>query len=154
MSGWKAAGYWFVSLTWGLPMTLLGAVAALALLVTGHRPKRFYYNVYFEVGRNWGGSEMGGFFVVNREPSPHILQHEAGHGLQNLMFGFLTPFIVCIPSAARYWIRRWKRKRGKRLLKPYDSVWFEAQATALGKKYFPAEPQTPVSGGNFSQNCT
>ncbi len=135
----KGIGYWFVSLTWGLPMTLLGAIGTLALLVTGHKPKRFHYNIYFEVGKGWGGSEFGGFFFVNRDPSLHVRQHEAGHGLQNLMLGVFMPFVVCIPSAVRYWYREFLVRSGKKQyfeLPAYDSIWFEGWATRLGETYF------------------
>ena len=32
--------FWVLSLTWGLPMTLFGVVVAIALIVTGYKPKR------------------------------------------------------------------------------------------------------------------
>ena len=51
----RTAGYWLVSLTWGSIMTLLGAVIALGMLLTGHRPGRLGPNVYFEVGCGWAG---------------------------------------------------------------------------------------------------
>ena len=38
-------------------MTLVGCLVAFALMVTGHRPHRFHYFIYFEVGENWGGFE-------------------------------------------------------------------------------------------------
>lgn len=120
-------------------MTLLGAVIALVMIVTGHKPKRFHYNIYFEIGSGWGGSEFGAFMLVNKNPSQHLLQHEAGHGLQNLMLGFIMPFLVCIPSAIRYWYRKIVVKTGKKRsseLPAYDSVWFEGWATHLGEKYF------------------
>ena len=60
----KAIMFWLLSLTWGALMTLCGGVVALALLVTGHKPKRFHYLIYFEVGSGWGGFELGAFFVV------------------------------------------------------------------------------------------
>lgn len=44
----KAIMFWLLSLTWGALMTLCGGVVALALLVTGHKPKRFHYLIYFE----------------------------------------------------------------------------------------------------------
>lgn len=69
----KAIMFWLLSLTWGALMTLCGGVVALALLVTGHKPKRFHYLIYFEVGSGWGGFELGAFFVVNKNPSLHIL---------------------------------------------------------------------------------
>ena len=47
------------------------------------------------------------------------------------------PFIVCIPSAIRYWYRNIKVSFGKDL-QPYDSIWFEGQATTLGLKYIEA----------------
>lgn len=89
----KGILFWVLSLSWGLPMTLFGAICAFALLVTGHKPQRFHYFVYFEVGSGWGGFEAGGFFFVNKHPSQHIKQHESGHGLQNIMLGVLMPFL-------------------------------------------------------------
>ncbi len=111
-----------------------------ALLVTGHKPKRFHSNIYFEVGTGWGGFKAGGFFFVNKNPSLHLRQHESGHGIQNLMLGVFMPFIVSIPSAIRYWYREYLTRSGKRKsneLPAYDSIWFEGWATKLGEKYFP-----------------
>jgi len=123
-------------------MTLIGAVAALVLLATGHKPKTFHGLVYFEVGRGWGGVELGAFFVVNKGAGASIKRHESGHGVQNIILGPLMPFVICIPSAARYWYREWvvatKRKKASDL-PPYDSIWFEGWATALGNKYFKTE---------------
>lgn len=137
MKTFKTIIFWFLSLTWGLPMTLMGAVVALALLITGHKPKRFHHSIYFEVGENWGGFEAGGFFFTDKTPSLHTKQHESGHGLQNIVLGPLMPFVVSIPSAIRYWYRRIKQKRNPSvILPPYDSIWFEGQATRLGEKYF------------------
>ena len=133
----KAIGFWLVSLTWGSPMTLYGAAVALALLVSGHRPRLFRYFVCFEVGEHWGGFEAGGFFVVNRGAGDALKQHEAGHGLQNLLFGPLMPFVVSIPSAIRYWVRRAKIRRGEGgALKPYDAIWFERLATQWGARCY------------------
>lgn len=39
--------FWVLSLTWGLPMTLFGVVVAIALIVTGHKPKRYRCLIYF-----------------------------------------------------------------------------------------------------------
>ena len=62
----KAVLFWLASLTWGLPMTLVGIVCAIALLITGHRPHRFHYFVYFEVGTGWGGFEAGLFLLLQQ----------------------------------------------------------------------------------------
>ena len=135
----KAVLFWLASLTWGLPMTLVGIVCAIALLITGHRPHRFHYFVYFEVGTGWGGFEAGCFFFCNKHASLHIKQHESGHGLQYIMLGVLMPFIVSIPSCIRYWHREILVRSGKKKysdLPDYDAAWFEGWATKLGSKFF------------------
>ena len=106
-------GYWALSCTWGVIMTLIGAITALVLIVAGNKPKIFHYNVYFEVGRAWGGVNFGGFFFVNQNASLSTKQHEAGHGLQNIVFGVLMPFVVAIPSAVRCLIRGYNQKTKK-----------------------------------------
>ena len=111
----KAAGYWLVSLTWGGLMTWTGAFIALAMLLSRHAPKKLGPNVYFEVGLGWGGMEYGAFFFVARDASERTRLHEAGHGIQNLVLGPLMPFLVCIPSALRYWMRNCKSLAGKRI---------------------------------------
>ena len=111
----RTAGYWLVSLTWGGVMTLLGAVIALGMLLSGHAPKKLGPNVYFEAGIGWGGMEYGAFFFVSKDASGRTRLHEAGHGIQNLVLGPLMPFLVCIPSALRYWMRNCKTLAGKRV---------------------------------------
>lgn len=111
----RTAGYWLVSLTWGGVMTLLGAVIALGMLLSGHAPKKLGPNVYFEAGLGWGGMEYGAFFFVSKDASEETRLHEAGHGIQNLVLGPLMPFLVCIPSALRYWMRNCKSLAGKRI---------------------------------------
>ena len=129
--------YWIVSLTWGGLMTFIGLIVALVLLVTGHKPYRFGYTFYFKVGKSWGGLELGGLFITDSNPSLHTLCHEHGHGLQNLWWGPLFPFVIGIPSAIRYWYREIKYyKKGKQPPTTYDSIWFEGQASRLGEKYF------------------
>lgn len=96
--------YWLIQCTWGLPMTLIGAIAALGLLISGHKPKHLGPTVYFEVGESWGGLELGGFFLCDKHSPLETKYHECGHSLQNMIWGPLMPFVVCIPSAARYWL--------------------------------------------------
>lgn len=127
--------YYVLAITWGLPLTLIGGLVALVLLATGHRPKRFGWCLYFEVGTGWGGLELGLIFLCQKNAPYDTKAHEFGHSIQNCFFGPLMIFIVSIPSAIRYWVRIWKTKRGEKNLPPYDSIWFEGQATQLGKKY-------------------
>lgn len=130
--------FWLISFTWGLPMTLLGAVIAFVLSSCGYERKNFHGLIYYNVGESWGGFNCGGFFFVDKNTPLETMQHEAGHGIQNLMFGWFEPFIA-IASAIRYWYRRYQtevKKVPHDSLPDYDSIWFEGQATALGKKYF------------------
>lgn len=130
--------FYLLSFTWGLPMTLLGCIVAMVLLVVGHKPKKYGYCWYFEVGESWGGLELGAIFLVGKYTSEHTKKHEHGHGIQNCWFGFLMPFVICIPSATRYWYREYLLRSGKRKyseLPDYDSIWFEGQASKLGYKF-------------------
>ena len=127
-----------LSFTWGLPVSLAGAVWSLALLLTGHRPKRFGSCLRFELGRGWGGANFGWVFFTQENPSLALMQHEHGHGVQNILLGPLMPFLVCLPSTLRYHYRNLvTRLRPGKALPPYDSIWFEGWATRLGAKYFP-----------------
>ncbi len=131
--------FWALSLTWGLPLTAIGLVTALILILSGRRPKKWGCCLYFEVGENWGGLEMGPIFLVNREPREELLTHEMGHGLQNIRFGVLMLPLVTIPSAIRYHFRRHRIRSGHPPKTPYSAIWFEAQAERLGDRYWKAE---------------
>lgn len=194
MTKLKTVLYWLWSCTWGCIMTVIGAVVALGLLITGHKPKVFHYNVYFAFGRGWGGVNFGAFFFLSAWSPDSTKQHEAGHGLQNLIYGPLMPFVVAIPSAFRCLLRDctytgkkivagvitsisaalgiaavvcgnvygivalivigalfaiyagiiaiWAFKReipqyAGGAYVPYDSIWFEADATRRGETAFP-----------------
>lgn len=136
--------FWLLSFTWGLPVTLVGALIAIVLLIAGHKPHRFYQNVYFCFGKGGWGFEAGPFFFLSTDAadSLYMKQHESGHGLQNIMFGPLMPFLVSIPSCIRFWYREWLVNSGRKKyneLSEYDSAWFEGMATKLGKKYYKEE---------------
>ena len=124
-----------LSLTWGLPMTLIGAAVALIMLAKGHKPKRWRGCVYFTTGGSWGGISLG-LFILTSKDNEGTKSHELGHSIQNVRYGPLMPFIVGIPSAARYLYREIRYHR-KGLTPPtaYDAVWFEREATELGKRY-------------------
>lgn len=105
--------YYILNCTWGCIMTLIGAVVALALLCVGKKPLRHAGCTYFNVGKSWGGMELGCFFLTDSHDSEHTKNHEFGHSLQNCLWGPLFPFVVCIPSAIRYWLREFKTQKGK-----------------------------------------
>lgn len=129
---------WFISCTWGGMLSFCGIIVMTFLLCRGYKPKGYMGFVYFEVGKRWGGINLGPVFVVNRYASEHILKHELGHGLQNIVYGWLMPFLVAIPSVSR---ARWRQRiystdyaRYIKLPK-YEDVWFERQATEWGYRF-------------------
>lgn len=116
-------------------MNIFGALCLFAAWITGEKIYRCgpYVYAYSKFCKNCA-FEAGMFFILGygcESSAPH----EMGHGIQNMMFGLLMPFIVSIPSAVRFWIREYKSKKGE-VLPPYDSVWFEHTATVWGHKYF------------------
>ena len=131
--------FYLLSVTWGLPMTLIGYIAAFCVMATNPeiRPLKWGGCQYFVIGKNWGGVSLGTFIFVCRDYDDSLLNHEFGHAIQNCRYGPLFPFIVAIPSATRYWyqeivIRLGLKKQSE--LPEYDSIWFEKEATDLGNE--------------------
>ena len=60
----KKTAFNILSWTWGLPLTLIGLIAAIVLIASGHKPHRFGYCIYFNIGKWWGGQELGFFSCV------------------------------------------------------------------------------------------
>ena len=146
----KAIMFWLLSLTWGALMTLCGGVVALALLVTGHKPKRFHYLIYFEVGSGWGGFELGAFFVVNKNPSLHILQHESGHGLQNIMLGVFMPLSSVFPLVFAIGGASTKYEKGSATLyRPTIEYGLKVGQPASAKNILIDKTKTPSQEGVF-----
>lgn len=84
-----------------------------------------------------GAFSCGPFTVTPPYQSRGLLSHEAGHAIQNIMYGPLMPFIVSLPSVIRFYHRaRIQKKNPQAQLSDYDSIWFEAQATKLGIRHF------------------
>lgn len=127
--------YYILSLSWGLPMTLVGIIVSLTLILLGYKPKKFGWCWYFEVGSGWGGLELGLVFLCSKDANERTKAHEFGHSIQNCYWGILMPFVISIPSAIRYWWREYQMACGKIKLQPYDAIWFEGQATQIGLEY-------------------
>lgn len=118
--------FYTLSLTWGLPLTIIGAIIFSILIILGKKPKKWDYCYYINIGKSWGGLELGLFFIVDENDSIHTKKHEQGHGIQNCYFGPFMIFIVFIPSAMRYWYREIIKKiNPNKALSEYDSIWFE-----------------------------
>lgn len=115
----------------GWAVCCIGTIVYFTLILFGCKPKSFYgICPYFEIGSNWGGLEMGWFFICSKHSSDRLKSHEVGHGVQNAAIGGLKMLSLCIGSAMRYW---WRAIFGAKT--PYDSWWFEGQATEIGLKY-------------------
>lgn len=132
--------FWILSLTWGSIMTTFGITLGLFMLITGHTPKIFAKRyIYFQFKTlNGFGFEAGPIFFIGSDCDfLSLKQHEAGHGIQNVLFGPFMPILVSIPSAIRYWYRYYIGTRHpEKRLPSYDSIWFEGWATKLGEKYY------------------
>ncbi len=133
--GTSAFWFYFLSFTVGLPMSILGCIVALIMLLLGYKAKIYNRCICFTCGK-YSGFTLGCFIFVGKHCGEKLLQHELGHALQNCMYGLLMPFIVALPSFFRYHYRRFCiRRLHKRLHVAYENIWFEAEATALGKDY-------------------
>jgi hypothetical protein len=117
-------------------MNIIGILVFIPLILTGHLPRRYGLSFYIEIGEDWGGLELGCFFLVCKDPGTYLLNHESGHGIQNIIFG---PFFLFLWFAGiiRYWYRELHYyKKGLEPPTDYDDIWFEGQATRLGSKYY------------------
>lgn len=129
--------FYIISFTWGGIMTAIGLVILLVTLPFG-KFGIYHGRIYKRIGKNWGGVELGCFFLCDKTAGEHTLAHESGHELQNCLWGPLFPVVISIPSAIRYHYRNFLSKHNKEkyaLLPNYDSIWFEGQATKWGLEY-------------------
>lgn len=130
--------FYVLSFTWGLPMTLVGVVAAAVMLLLFRKPELCGYCIRFRIGNGWGGVSLGLTIITDNQSESEITYHEHGHAIQNTLYGFFMPILVCIPSMIRYWYREYLvRVKGLRYsaLPPYDDVWYEGQATRWGADF-------------------
>lgn len=95
--------FYVISFTWGGIMSIIGLVVLLITLPFG-KIEIYHGRLYKRIGDNWGGLELGCFFLCDNQCGEHTLAHEVGHGLQNCIWGPLFPFVIGIPSALRYWL--------------------------------------------------
>ena len=123
--------FYLLSFTWGILMTSVGLIVATSLLAVGIKPKKWGWCYHFEVGKNWGGLSLGFIILTgSKSATVHTKCHEHGHSLQNCYFGPAMIFIS-LWSAGRYWLHVIRRVIGA-TNPPYDSIWFEWQASLLG----------------------
>ena len=73
---------------------------------------------------------MGWFFICSKTCGDETKSHEVGHCVQTAAIGSFTMLVLSTCSALRYLWRHIFR-----VTSPYDSWWFEKQATQLGNQY-------------------
>ena len=105
--------YYLLQWTWGLPMNIIGGIVCLIALCCKCPVQKYRNAIEILVPQNFGGVELGMFFVRGKD-CPSVAPHEYGHTIQNLWWGPLFPFVVALPSAARYWIREIKTPQNRR----------------------------------------
>ena len=125
--------YWILQCTWGLLYNITGGLIALVALCFKGKPQKFHRGYMIFIGDNWGGFELGtGGLVANnmgKAWTEHTCRHEIGHCYQSALFGPITIFLITIPSAIRYWYRKFSKKTQP----SYDAIWFEDNASAIGE---------------------
>lgn len=126
--------YYLLQFTWGLPMNIVGAIAALVLVCCKKKAHRYGWNYCFELPVNFG-LELGIFFIAPIRGSKHTKDHEHGHAIQNIYFGPFCVGMVSIPSATRFWVREIQYMIKKPPKTDYDDVWFEGQASKSGEHF-------------------
>ena len=127
--------YYFLNLTWGFPMTFIGILVAIVMLIFGKTPEKHGGCWYFTTNKICGGVNLGLIFIVDEKATEYVMNHEFGHSIQNAIFGPFMLFVVAIPSFTRYWYREFKYNR-KNIVPPTDyyDIWFEGQASSFGCK--------------------
>ena len=132
----KKSIFYLLSFTWGIVLTIIGLAVAGVLLIARKKPKRWGHCWYFEVGKSWGGLELGPIFLTSKNPSRRTKNHEHGHAIQNCYWGPLFILVIWIPSALRYHYRNLRDKLKLYNKTDYDAIWFEGQATNIGNNLY------------------
>lgn len=128
--------YYLLHFTWGIIMTIIAGLVAGILAFVNLFTKNITFRPYHGVleirlGQNWGGCDLGLVYLRDTTSAKSVSEHELGHSFQ-VWLGIFFPFVVAIPSAIRWWVRRLQPNKQH---KPYDSVWFEDSASKCGEWY-------------------
>lgn len=131
-----------VTLTWGSPLAVAGVFYFLFTLLTKQIVKIRYIKGRIAItlkSTTIGGVSLGLFYFVGKHDSFETHYHEAGHTVQNLIWGPLFLPVIGLPSIIRagLWDKIIDRALKKGKPRPeYEGIWFERQATELGYKLF------------------
>ena len=120
--------FYILSWTWGILESLLGFLVILPIMLIG-RIYIFCNRLVVQTPKffgRWGWAALGCFAMVsyNHKPNSIVIIQEFGHGIQNIIFGPFTLFIITIPAMIRYLVYLISGK--------YKEFWFDRQASKLG----------------------
>lgn len=105
--------YYIIQWTWGIIMNFIGGIICLICLCLKCPVQKYRNGIEILVNNNFGGLELGMFFIRGKD-CLGVRPHEYGHGIQHLWWGPLFPFVIGLPSAARYWLREQKTQKAKK----------------------------------------
>ena len=126
--------FYILQWTWGIIMNIIGSFIFLYALIAKWEIKKYRNAIALYCPKRFGAINFGMFLVIGKG-NEKSLPHEYGHGIQNLIWGPLMPFVISIPSAIRFWYRKIKyTNKGKKCPTSYYSIWFEAQANEFGAR--------------------
>lgn len=135
--------YYLIQWTWGIIQNIIGGLICLGMIILGHKPERQRNAICIEAKWRWGASFNMGMFIFLGKGCRSSIPHEYGHSIQGLIWGPLWWIVIAIPSAARCGLRdlyyKYRYPKTRKALPPYDSIWFEGQATNWGNRAFANE---------------
>ena len=123
--------FYVIQWTWGLLENIIG----LAVYLFFHKQTHFKVDKAIATLlpiKGKGNFSLGMFIFIEENQRDITIAHEVGHCYQNCYYGIFKPFIVSIPSVIRFWVFKGNVMTWDR----YNKVWFEGQATKIGKKLF------------------
>ncbi len=130
--------YWILSYTWGIIMNIFGLIGAVIMKAQGKKASFEYGRFIYRTGKNWGAISLGNYIFMSEDSSENTRNHEIGHTIQNIIYGPAFLFVIGIWSFLRASYRTIVVKLKIKTyadLPPYDSIWFEGDATKRGTNY-------------------
>lgn len=74
--------FYLISFTWGALMSAIGLVTLIVTLPFG-KFGVYHGRIYKTIGEDWGGLNLGFFFLCDEVATDRIKMHECGHSIQN-----------------------------------------------------------------------
>lgn len=132
--------YYLIQFTWGLNTNILGFIGFIICKFIFNWEITKYYNNIIISPKNKkinAGLSLGIFLFIDKDADEFLKQHEYGHSIQNLIFGEFFLLLIGIPSLIRCWYYNLIINKLKLYTKEkynYYSIWFERDASTLGKR--------------------